>query len=272
MCPLCGSSQTVVLFTKKNTEYSACGSCQFRFASPDVNPNFANTLGDYEASYLQYLAPDAADEANEESLRSWMNRFYRLDGARLLDVGAGSGKLVRRLRLHGVLAEGLEPSRALFEHFLVGDDAFTCAMLADHSAKKYDVVTAFDVIEHVAHPQEFLADVAAALKPGGVFLASTPNVGSMTANLFGKHWHFYYPYHLSYFSPRTLSTAAAKHGFELVDWCHRGRLRSVGYVIRYAAEFIRGGKAPAWAQRFDSWYVPINLFDTMYLAFRKSDG
>jgi SAM-dependent methyltransferase len=145
-------------------------------------------------------------------------------------------------------------------------------MLRDYREHVFDVVTAFDVIEHVAHPAEFLADVAAVLEPGGVFLASTPNVGSLTARAFGKHWHFYYPYHLSYFSPETFAAAAAPHGLQLVNWCHRGRLRSVGYAIRYAAEFIRGGTAPAWARRFDSWYLPINLFDTMYLAFRKTSS
>jgi 2-polyprenyl-3-methyl-5-hydroxy-6-metoxy-1,4-benzoquinol methylase len=263
------------MFRKGETGYSRCLSCGFRFSSPAVNPNLANTLADYEAAYLQYLAPDAADKANSDSLRRWMERFYPLNGARLLDVGAGSGKLVRGLRSNGVAAEGLEPSRALFDHFLAGDAAFTCAMLAEHRSSgtaRFDVVTAFDVIEHVAEPNAFLADVANVLKPGGVFFASTPNVGSLTARVFGARWHFYYPYHLSYFSPATLSAAAAVHGLTRLDWRHRGRLRSVGYMVRYAAEFIRGGSAPSWADRFDSWYVPVNLFDTMYLAFRKADA
>jgi hypothetical protein len=41
-------------------------------------------------------------------------------------------------------------------------------------------------------------------------------------------------------------------------------------MIRYAAEFIGGTAAAAW-RRFDRWYVPVNLFDTMYFAFRH-DG
>jgi len=40
-------------------------------------------------------------------------------------------------------------------------------------------------------------------------------------------------------------------------------------MIRYVAEFIRRIDAPRWASRFDSWYVPVNLFDTMYVAFRR---
>jgi hypothetical protein len=50
---------------------------------------------------------------------------------------------------------------------------------------------------------------------------------------------------------------------------HYGRRRSVGYMIRYAAEFIGGIAPPRWARRFDGWYLPVNLFDTMYVAFRR---
>ena len=40
-------------------------------------------------------------------------------------------------------------------------------------------------------------------------------------------------------------------------------------MIRYAAEMIGGLSAPGWARSFDTWYLPVNLFDTMYVAFRR---
>jgi hypothetical protein len=134
-CPLCGSAIAAPLFTKRQTEYWACAECTFRFATPDVNPNLTTALDGYEDAYLQYLAPDAGDAANFEALYRWMAEFAPLEGARLLDVGAGSGKLVRFLRGRGIDAHGIEPSRALFNHFLAGDAAFTCATLDElHAA------------------------------------------------------------------------------------------------------------------------------------------
>jgi SAM-dependent methyltransferase len=271
-CPLCGSRRTALLFRKQQTDYRGCAACRFRFATPTVNPNLANTLDEYEAAYLQYLAPDDSDAANLGSLCQWMEQFAALRGSRLLDVGAGSGKLVRFLRARGVDAQGIEPSRALFDRFLSEDPAFSCVMLDDHrssAAGTFAVVTAFDVVEHVPDPVGFLDDVAAMLEPGGVFFGSTPDVGSFTARAFGRRWHFYYPYHLSYFSRRTLVHAAELHGLRMVDCRHRGRVRSIGYVVRYAAEFIGNAAPPAWARRFDDWYVAVNLFDTMYFAFRR---
>jgi len=270
-CPNCGAQHAARLFTKRRVDYWSCAGCRFRFATPAVDPNFAPTLDSYEQAYLQYLEPHPADRANFESLYEWMTGIASIEGTRLLDVGAGSGKLVRYLRGRGVDAVGIEPARALFDRFLAGDAAFTCASLDEirGTHRPFPVVTAFDVIEHVADPHRFLRGIAGVLDPGGVFFLSTPDVESLTARLFGKRWHFYYPYHLSYFGPRTLGAAAGRHGLQLIARTHRGRRRSIGYVIRYAAEFICGTAAPAWAGRFDDMYVPLNLFDTMYVAFRR---
>jgi len=116
-CPLCGSHRAAPLFTKRQTAYWACAACTFRFATPDVNPNLTQTLDGYEDAYLQYLAPDASDSVNFEALYRWMAGLATLEGTRLLDVGAGSGKLVRFLRGRGIDARGIEPSRALFDRF-----------------------------------------------------------------------------------------------------------------------------------------------------------
>jgi cyclopropane fatty-acyl-phospholipid synthase-like methyltransferase len=235
-----------------------------------VNPNLTKTLDGYEAAYLQYLDVDASDGANFDSLSRWMEKLGPLAGKRLLDVGAGSGKWVRFLRSRGVDARGIDPSRALYDRFLAGDPSFACATLdqlqaADAGA--FDVITAFDVIEHVANPCEFLCGISALLAPGGVFFASTPDVDSLTARAFGRRWHFYYAYHLSYLGPHTIQRAASPCGLRVVDVHHRGRRRSVAYMIRYAAELIFGLGAPGWARWFDGWYLPVNLFDTMYVVF-----
>jgi 2-polyprenyl-3-methyl-5-hydroxy-6-metoxy-1,4-benzoquinol methylase len=268
-CGLCRSKHTRRLFTKRQTQYWECSVCRFRFATPETNPNLRGAIGDYEAAYLQYLGPDSSDDENLSSLCEWMQSIALLPGKRLLDIGAGSGKLVRFLRARGIDAQGIEPSRALFDRFLGTEAAFTCAMLDQYrstAATSFDVVTAFDVIEHVPDPVAFLGDVAALLEPGGVFFASTPDVGSLPARAFGRRWHFYYPYHLSYFAPRTFARAAEPHGLRIVDCRHRGRVRSVGYMIRYVAEFIFSATPPGWARWLDHRYVPINLFDTMYVA------
>jgi 2-polyprenyl-3-methyl-5-hydroxy-6-metoxy-1,4-benzoquinol methylase len=274
-CPLCGSGDAARIFTKREVDYWRCGRCTFQFATPDVNPNLTKELSGYEEAYLQYLADDSSDAVNFESLCGWMEEFTALEGRRLLDVGAGSGKLVRFLRRRSVDAKGIEPSRALFNRFLKDDPAFACATLDDlhaHERKAFDIITAFDVIEHVPDPVGFLGGIETLLAAGGTCFVSTPDVESLVARSFGRRWHFYYPYHLSYLGPRTLARAAALHGLQAIDSRHRGRLRSSAYMIRYGAEMILGARAPRWARWFESRYLPVNLFDTMYVVLRRTQG
>jgi len=273
-CPLCGSGDAAPLFRKRGVDYWRCGRCTFRFATPDVNPNLSQTLSGYEEAYLQYLADDPGDAVNFESLCRWMEGFATLESKRLLDVGAGSGKLVRFLRGRGVDASGIEPSRALFDRFLKNDPAFACATLDDIEApgRQYDIITAFDVIEHVADPVGFLRGIEKRLAAGGVCFVSTPDVESLVAGAFGRRWHFYYTYHLSYLGPRTIAKAAAPSGLHVIDSRHRGRLRSTAYMIRYGAEMILGIRAPRWARWFENRYLPVNLFDTMYVVIRRTQA
>jgi SAM-dependent methyltransferase len=258
------------LFVKDGIPYYRCRSCQVSFAKPPHNPNLTNNIEDFEEAYLRYFGPDAADDANFTALTAWMGRFGSLSGRSLLDVGCGSGKLVRYLRQQGVQAWGLEPSTALYRHFLA-DETFFVNGAVDSFAptQTFDIVTAFDVVEHVEEPMAFLEGIGALLSANGLLFLSTPDEDSGAARLLGRHWHFYCPYHLSYFSRRTLPQAAATLGFQLVDFSRRGRWRSLGYMCQYLCEFLLRVRPPGWLRHLHQVHVPINLFDTMYLCFRK---
>ncbi len=274
-CGICGGTDTTEIFRKEEIPYFACRSCGFRFARPARNPNLANRIEDYEPAYLQYLQSDPADRANFDVLYDWVARFAPLPRGALLDVGCGSGKLVRYLRTRGVDARGLEPSAALYDRFLSEDAAFvhgTLDSLRANSSERFDVITVLDVIEHVEDPLALLADAAGALSPGGILLISTPDVASWPARLLGRRWHYYNPYHLSYFDVRSLMRCASPIGFDLLQYAHQGRRRSVGYLLRYLWNFVLRRDSPPFLRRLDTLCVPINLFDVIYLCLRKARG
>ncbi len=271
-CRLCRSENRRRMFEKEDVPYFRCLDCGFVFAEPATNPNLENRLDDYEAAYLDYLGETAEDEVQHRSCLAWMERSTAVRGKRLIDVGTGSGKWVRHLRRQGVEAQGLEPSRALFEHFLAGEEGFSCERLETFAAahsEEFDVATALDVIEHVEQPLPFLEALARALRPGGMLFVSTPDVSSWLARLARKRWHYYNRYHLCLFDRRTLGSAAGRHGLFLERAARRGRKKSLHYLLRYCDDFVLGGRglrAPGCLQRLA---IPINLFDTMDLCFRK---
>lgn len=274
-CPLCESLSVQRLFEKDKIPYYRCIACDFVFSRGHENPNLANVLDDYEPSYLQYLGPSLEDNENHAAFVDWINQFRSLEGLKLLDVGAGSGKLVRYLRQHGVEALGIEPAQPLFKKFLADDAFFEMKTLDEYlaSATKgaFDVLLFCDVIEHVERPDILLCEASALLRPGGLLVVSTPDVQSVLARLIGKWWHYFNRYHLSYLSRQTMGRCAASCGLQEIGFDRLSRLKSLGYLAQYLLDFVIGAGRLRLSKRLNSTMVPINLFDTMYVAYEKND-
>jgi len=141
-------------------------------------------------------------------------------GGRLLDIGCSSGGFLSTMkgsawRLYGVEMEESTAQRARSNsgaEVFVGD-----AEAAPFVPGSFDVITAFDVLEHVHSPRHFLIKVREWLKPGGIFYAMMPNIESWEARLFGSYWYgLELPRHLTLFSPNSLDRLMNSIGFEKV--------------------------------------------------------
>ncbi len=121
--------------------------------------------------------------------RSKLRRFERvlpglhLDPAQVLDVGSEDATFVYWLADHWPKARvtAVDIDRAAIDACLrarpdsyAGRVDFRVAALADLPAESYDVVTAFDVLEHIPDDSAAIHEVFRALKPGGRFLAHVP--------------------------------------------------------------------------------------------------
>ena len=119
-----------------------------------------------------------------------------------LDVGCGSGLMLKNM---GNLFEqpiGIEPSESSVKfatslgmnvkHGTLADDYFPHA--------SFDLITFFDVLEHVINPRHLLTVASKLLKPNGWVLISTVNIHSFYRMVLGKYWRFFTPLqHLTYF-------------------------------------------------------------------------
>jgi len=255
------------LFEKDGIPHLKCRHCGFIRSHPQHNPNLTNVIAQFEPAYLEYLRPQPHDAKNFEWLISKIKKHKDLAGCRILDAGCGSGKFVRYLRRQGYAAYGLEPSKALYDQFLSGEEPFFHGTLTEHNVQqRFDIITIIDVLEHIDDPQLFVKAVTERLAPGGLVFISTPDSSSLPARLLKKRWHYYNRYHLSLFSRDNLRGLMAQHGFAQVDGGYVARYHSVHYMLQYMLNFVMRKKAES--PRFlQGRVVRVNLFDNMYGAF-----
>jgi 2-polyprenyl-3-methyl-5-hydroxy-6-metoxy-1,4-benzoquinol methylase len=272
-CGLCGASDLRQRFFSHGTAHQQCRACGFRFARPDTNPNLENSLAEFESAYLQYLGPSGIDRANHERLLAWMERYRPLTpGTRLLDVGAGSGKWLSFVgSARSVRAAGVEPSKALHEHYQLqrwNVAATTLPMFDRTTTERFDVISAFDVIEHVPDPVEFACALAHLLEPGGFVFLSTPDVGSLLTSVMGRRWHHFHRYHVSFFDRRTIATLGRGAGFKTLSVSHRSKRMPLSYIVTYGRDFLFGARRFGTGQA-EGWGVPVNLFDIMSVVWQR---
>jgi SAM-dependent methyltransferase len=86
-------------------------------------------------------------------------------------------------------------------------------------------VTAFDVIEHHPDPRSLLVEMRRIVKPGGLVVIGTHDVGNFFARIYGRHWrHMSAIGHLTYFTSSTLTKMMETSGFRVV---HRGGAHTI---------------------------------------------
>lgn len=84
---------------------------------------------------------------------------------------------------------------------------------------QFDVISAFEVLEHLRSPGELLRDARDLLTPSGLLYLTTPNFNALLRHLEGSDFSAVsYPDHLCFFSPKSLRYLARKHGFRLAKF------------------------------------------------------
>jgi 2-polyprenyl-3-methyl-5-hydroxy-6-metoxy-1,4-benzoquinol methylase len=190
----------------------------------------------------------------------------------LLDVGAGSGMLVEAALGLGYDAEGIEPSKWLYEtaqkHGLpIHQGIFP----HQDTPGPYDIITLIDVLEHVTNPLELMTDLRMGLKKDGILVIVTPDVRSIPARLLKYKWWHYRVAHVGYFNRKNLALLSHKAGLQLLKqkrptWYFSARYLSVR-ALSFLPKFLRF-RVPGW---LDKITIPLNLRDSILAIYKPDD-
>ncbi len=161
--------------------------------------------------------------------------------ARLLDLGCASGTFVCLAQQAGWQATGVDTSRWMIERGRVHCPAATFVGCTLEEARfeegSFDVITLWDVLEHVPSPLQTLQRVRSWLVPNGLLFLSVPNAASVVARLMRSRWVLLLREHLWYFSPRTMSLLLSQGGFDIVQTRPKLVQFSIANILRRFAQY-----------------------------------
>lgn len=232
-CPLCGAAggRTVargrdylIGYFQDVYEVRRCPSCQVMYTWP--RPTAEELAAAYSRQGLPWHDQEPVPEGRSR-LRRLLGRIAFGDlrwlpplppGARLLDLGCGTGGFLASLRGRGWQLVGVDISEeAVWRGRQLYDLELRAGTLAEQRFPDghFDCVCAWHVLEHLPDLQETLREIRRILRPGGWLVAAVPNAAWWGRRLFGGRWRAWWlPYHLYHFTPAALAGVLRQAGLE----------------------------------------------------------
>jgi 2-polyprenyl-3-methyl-5-hydroxy-6-metoxy-1,4-benzoquinol methylase len=183
-CPLCETREPRSFYHENGFQYWQCTTCGLLFLWPVPDHPFLHE------HYQEYLSVDA------EKVVAWghemapviKNTAGSLAGlfpekGKILDIGCGYGFFLEEMHKRGWQVEGVELSKpaAQIARQKTGATIHSCSVEDMEISSRYDVITLFYVIEHVADPLGILRTIRKLLAPGGLLVLRYPNTSPLLA-------------------------------------------------------------------------------------------
>jgi 2-polyprenyl-3-methyl-5-hydroxy-6-metoxy-1,4-benzoquinol methylase len=283
-CPICGQQHTRVLFRPKESPgpISRCQNCGMVFigiiqddhalifsgpvtyGQPDPKILTSSNLADVSDSWEFKFLPDKEVEwpALQQNASDVLQRIERYTNmprtrGRILDFGSGWGFFLAVAKERSWVTYGLEPlspcavyARATFGLNIITDTLRENTFPSDF----FDVITSFQVFEHLPNPKEDIQHLHKMLRQDGIILIEVPNFETWTMRMMkSRHRHFVQD-HINFYSIQTLSQLLANSGFEVIDTYCPTRRMSVRHLVR------------RWFRR----YLPGPIVDVLQNALKKT--
>ena len=222
-CPVCNCSKKKNYIVKYNIPIVTCTKCDLTYtAKQPKNFNDVYSQSDYlEKSILSY------DKNRKYRIKRFglerikLLRKYKKKG-KLLDFGCGTGWFLEGAKNY-FDSYGVEYSDSIREWLLKKFNIKAFKTLEDITHEKFDIITAFDVIEHVPSPLNLLKNLKKKLKKNGIILIYTPNFNSLGFSYLGVNNNLLCPpNHLFYFNQGSFNYLCKKVNLKIVETQFKG--------------------------------------------------
>ena len=245
-CLLCGGLDHRPVFHEAGIDILRCRRCRHVFSSVPPHAHYDGFWGDEVADDDQFYW----STARSSMYRDFIDRFVAGRSGRLLDMGCGLGFFLKAVAPHpNWEAHGCEisPAAVRYARQTLGLPNVICARLEDAalSDDSFDVVTMWDVLDHLRQPDPVLRHCHRLLRPGGICFLRTPNVVVQLARarlkrlLLGVRPGVAYlqaTHHAHHYSRSSIRSILERNGFSRVEFVH---LRPVEDVSSAFAQGVK---------------------------------
>jgi SAM-dependent methyltransferase len=218
-CKVCGAAgmdSFRLLYTLPTCEIARCRSCGFTFVPPWWRRNIEYTTYKSAATALEIRKGNNTLKLARHKLRLRFIRRFKSSGT-LLDVGSGWGHFLLAAHQAGYNVLGVELDE---QPFLYATQELGLPVLREDfynfsSDRRFEIITLWDVLEHIDDPRSFLMNCARLQEPGGLLVIQVPQINSVVARFTGRKWKMLGLDHVNYFSPVTLRLLLNECGYEV---------------------------------------------------------
>lgn len=234
-CPACGDSSPEGRFTKMGFSYVQCTQCDTLFVSP--RPAYRDLMKIYvDSPSTKFWVNDfflPMVEARREKIfkpraQFIADRFPDMKNKRMADIGAGFGLFLEEMKKLWPTADivAIEPSREMAQICRSKSLAVLENSLEDiNPAERFDLMTSFELFEHLHDPLPFICKARSLLNPGGYLFITTLNaLGFDIQVLWERAKSVFPPQHLNFFNPHSLSLLLEREGFVIAEIGTPGQL------------------------------------------------
>lgn len=234
-CPACGSRDLVYQFEKKGFDYEQCEQCETLFVNP--RPTYKDLMKIYVDSPSTRFWVEEFFRPTSEARRVRMfkprakfiaDHFPDLRNGRTGDIGTGYGLFLEELKKLWPESDvvGIEPSVEMAAICREKGIKILESSLEDVDPnERFNLLTSFELFEHLHDPPSFVAMVRDLLDLGGYFYFTTLNgLGFDIQLLWENAKSVYPPHHLNFFNPDSIEAMLTRTGFKIIEISTPGQL------------------------------------------------
>ncbi len=284
VCPICRGEKHRLFCQKNGYDLHRCQQCDLVFVWPVPNilddvyskNYFHKDDQDHKFGYTDY---DQDKEMMREIFLKHLDSFAKLvPGRRIFDIGSATGYFLDLAKTKGWQTYGIDISE--YASKLAHDKGHQAWAGKDlesvETDDKFDLVTMWDVLEHLPDPLTYLKKLRSMMSEDSVLAVNTIDRGSLWAKILGKRWQLIVPpEHLMYYTYKNLEDLFTQAGFEVIAKKKIGKKFSLPYIFHIFHNSKGIGFFKVLSVFFDKpiWRklaIPINVRDNIFVLVKPN--